>query len=118
MAGQHVGGSAVLQWTSYMWGHHVPCVYCQEWTPVIGDVLALKSQPDNFYDKFAVAVIKDDKVVGHIFKPVSRAVSYVLSKKCHSGIYEVTGNCLHCGVGLGVEVPCIDFMVVSLTLTD
>ena len=103
MASQRVGGSAVLQWTSYVRGHHV---YCQEWAPVIGEVLALKLQPDNTYDKFAVAVIKNDQFVSHIPKPVSRAVSYFLSREGHSSLCEVTGNRLNRGVGLGVEVPC------------
>ena len=63
----------------------------------------MKPQPDSSYDNPAVAVIKNDVVVGHIPKPVSRVVSYLLSR---DGFCEVTGNRINCRVDLSVEVPC------------
>jgi hypothetical protein len=42
---------------SFIHGNHV---YCQERTPAVGEVLALKKQPGNSHDKFAVTVIKND----------------------------------------------------------
>ena len=41
MASQLIGGSATLQWTSFVCGYHV---YCWEWTAAVGEVLSLKSQ--------------------------------------------------------------------------
>ena len=89
--------------TSFIRGHHV---YCQEWTPAVGEVLALKRQPDNSHDKFAVAVIKNGRIVGHIPKSMSRAVSFFLNRDGHSGFCEVTARPTNRGVDLGVEVPC------------
>ena len=87
---------------SYIRGHHA---YCQEWTPVVGEVLTLKAQPDNCYNKFAVAVVKNDRPVGNVPKAVSKAVSCFLRRAEHSGFCEVTENRVNCGVNLGVEVP-------------
>ena len=36
------------------------------WTPVIGETLLLKREPTNPRDKNAVALYKDDAVVGHV----------------------------------------------------
>lgn len=102
MASQIVGDGASLEWISYVRGHHV---YCQlGWTPVIGELLTLKRQPDNGYDNYAVAVVKNEDVVGHIPKTISRLVSHFLMKDGHSAFCEHRVNR---GVQLGVEVPCI-----------
>ena len=44
-------------------------VYKDEWTPFIGESLNCMREPQNVTDKNAVAVMKDDKVVGHV--PIS-----------------------------------------------
>ena len=38
------------------------------WEPREGEVLLLKREPDNIEDKFAVAVIKREQIVGHVPK--------------------------------------------------
>ena len=40
---------------------------------MIGDLLC-EREPFNVVDKYAVAVLKDDTIVGHILKKISRIV--------------------------------------------
>ena len=70
MASQLVGNSAVCDWNSFVRGYHV---YCQQWAATVGYVLSLKPEPENFRDRFAVAVMS---VVGHVPKEKSRPVYY------------------------------------------
>ena len=81
-------------------GHHV---YKHIWTPVNGEMLPVKKEENNSFDKHAVAVLKDDSViVGHVPKEYSRIVSYFL----HQGSQlkaEVIGKRK---LGKRLEVPC------------
>lgn len=82
-------------------GHHA---YKHIWTPVNGEMLSVKKEANNSFDKHGVAVLKDDSViVGHVPKEYSRIVSYFL----HQGGQlkaEVIGKRK---LGKGIEVPCI-----------
>ena len=104
MASQLVGDSASFEWQSYVRGHHV---YFLEWTPVVGELLTLKREPENPYDRWAVAVMKGEQLVGHIPRSVSQIVSCFLSRDGHRAVCEVIGSRVNRGVQLGVEVPCI-----------
>ena len=90
--------------TFFFHGYHV---YCREWTPAVGEDLFLKQEPDNCRDKFAVAILRNGRVVGHIPKTVSRTVYFFLNRDGHSGLCEVTARLTNCGVDLGVEVSCV-----------
>ena len=72
----------------------------------MGELLRLRIEPTNPHDDFAVAVVKDGTVVGHVPKRVSRVISYFLKKDSSSGLCEVTGSRVNRGVGLGLEIPC------------
>ena len=87
-----------------MRGHHV---YSEVWTPATGEILSLKSEPDNSHDQFSVAVMKNETVVGHVPRPASRLVFHFFSRDGHKGFCEIIGNRLNRGVNLGIEVPCI-----------
>ena len=56
-------------------GYHV---YKENWTPVIGETLTCKREPSNAYDKYAVAVIKNERVVGHLPRKISNICSHFL----------------------------------------
>ena len=115
MACKPVVESASLEWTSYIRGHHT---YCQEWTLVVGEVPTLKQQFENCYDKFTVAVVKNERPVGHVANTVNKAVSCSLRRAGHGGFCEVRENRVNHRVNLGVEVPCtvrIGFTPVRLT---
>ena len=63
MASEIVRDSVAFTLESYARGHHV---YHTVWTPVIGEVLPVKREETNLYDRFGVAVLKDGEVVGHV----------------------------------------------------
>ena len=114
MASQVVGASACFQYQSFVRGHHV---YQSSWTParvknllltpVTGEVLVVKKELGNEHDQYAVAVIRDGDVVGHVPQVISRVIFYFLGYDGNVGFCEVTGPRLNRAVGLGVEVPCL-----------
>ena len=81
-------------------GHHI---YKTVWTPFIGETLSLRIEDGNEQDSFAVAVIKNDDIVGHAPRQFSRVFYFFLS---HDGTIdvEITG---HRKFGCGLEVPCL-----------
>ena len=46
-------------------GYHV---YMNDWTPILGENLSTRPEPENEIDKYAVAVTKDARVIGHLKK--------------------------------------------------
>ena len=72
------------------------------WTPFIGEILQLREESRNKHDPYAVAVVKDDDIVGHVPCEFSRVFSFFLK---HDGNIhaKVTG---HRKLGCGLEVPC------------
>ena len=60
-------------------GHHV---YKSVWTPVSGEELAVVPEAKNSHDRYAVDVLKDGEVVGHITRELSRTFYFILK---HSG---------------------------------
>ena len=69
-------------------------------------MLLLKLEPTNPHDDFAVSVVKDGVVVGHVPKHASRVVCFFLKRVESVGFCEVTGSRVNRGVGLGLEIPC------------
>ena len=43
-------------------------MYKRVWTPISNEVLQTRREPENQTDKYAVCVLKDRKVVGHLKK--------------------------------------------------
>ena len=46
-------------------GYHV---YMNDWTPILGENLLARLEPENEIDKYAVAVTKNARVIGHLKK--------------------------------------------------
>ena len=42
------------------------------WTPSIGEVLPTEREPDNKWDKYAIAIMKSEDIVGHIPRDISK----------------------------------------------
>ena len=40
--------------------------YMNDWTPILGENLSTRPEPENEIDKYAVAVSKDASVIGHL----------------------------------------------------
>ena len=60
-----------------MHGHHE---YRRVWTPRIGEILLLRRQRDNVHDPFAVGVMKESTIVGHVPVSNSKCISFFLNK--------------------------------------
>ena len=104
MASQVVGESARYEWPSYVRGYHE---YKSIWSPTVGETLRLTTELTNPQDLFAVAVIKDGCIVGHVPRTVSRTVSFFLGKDGSVGFCEVTGAMVNRAAGFGLEIPCV-----------
>ena len=77
-----------LQFKSSIRGHHI---YKNVWTPSIGESLSQALESGNSHDRFAVSLVKDERVVGHVPREVSRIFFYFM--QCHGTIsVEVTGH--------------------------
>jgi len=60
-----------FSWESVVHGHHI---YKEIWTPVRGEVLTCEQEHKNSKDLFAVSVMNDGNIVGHVPCKVSRIV--------------------------------------------
>lgn len=84
-------------------GHHI---YKEFWTPQVGQTLTTVKEEQNLHDRYAIAVIYDDRTVGHMPKELSRISWYFIE---HGGeiICEIIGRRrLSVIQGKGLEVPC------------
>ena len=66
---------------------------------------------DNAVDKYAVAVMKKDRVVGHLMKRKSRKFAktvffFLRTDEIDSTTVKITGRAVNKGKGMGMEVPC------------
>lgn len=53
----------MFHFNSYIRGYHA---YIDVWTPVLNEELILKREPTNYRDSNAVAVMKEEVIVGHV----------------------------------------------------
>ena len=90
-------------------GYHA---YMTKWTPKTGEILKARPEPENEYDKYAVAVERCGHVVGHLSKGMSvrfaKTVSYFLrasNENCCR--VEVTGKRVNLSDGEGLQIPCM-----------
>ena len=73
------------------------------WEPREGEVLLHKREPDNVEDRFAVAVIKSEQIVGHVPKTLAPVVSQFLKRDCNKGMVRITGKRVSRVGGFGLE---------------
>ncbi len=79
----------------------------EDWTPTIGESLLVKPEPTNAKDNKAVAVLKDDLVVGHVPYNLASRLFQFLRRDVNKAFAEVTGAKVNRGAGYGLEIPCI-----------
>ena len=77
------------EWSSYIRGYHD---YQAVWTATIREMLLLKVEPTNPYDDFAVSIVKDNAVVGHVPKYVSSVIYFFLRRVGSVGFCKVTST--------------------------
>ena len=97
MASKVVEEGSCYELSSYIRGYH-------DYQAV--EMLLLKVEPTNPYDDFAMSIVKDGAVVGHVPKYDSRVICFFLKRVESVGFCEVTGSRVNRGVGLGLEIPC------------
>ena len=89
-------------------GYHT---YMKDWTPVLGENLKTRPEPENEIDKYAVAVVIGRKVVGHLKKGktgrYAKTVFYFMrADPLNSATITVTGKRVNLGDGQGLQIPC------------
>ena len=105
MASQVVSeGLEVLRISSYVRGYHA---YMEVWTPVQDEMLLLKREPTNVADRNAVAVFKEDQVVGHVPFNLAPNISLFLKRDINKAFAKVVGEKVNRGAGYGLEIPCV-----------
>ena len=86
-------------------GYHV---YRAIWDAVIGEDLVCERETTNEHDRYAVAVVKDGVVIGHLPRTISRPCSLFL-RRGNSIMCRVTGHRRY-SADLpqgGLEIPCV-----------
>ena len=84
--------------------HHV---YKTHWSPSIEE-LCCEVEEDNTFDRYAVAVTKDGRVVGHVPRELARICYFFLKKQHSTMTCTVTDKRRPSDInGKGLVVPCI-----------
>ena len=69
----------------------LPSAYVDIWTPVVWEVLLVKRETNNSYDINAVAVYREDVIVGHIPFNLAPRLSAFLWRDVNKVFAEVAG---------------------------
>ena len=88
-------------------GYHT---YMNDWAPILGENLSTRSEPENEIDKYAVAITKDARVIGHLKKGktgrYAKTVFYFLRANLMNTIsITVTGKGLMLEMGKACKFP-------------
>ena len=86
------------EFDSFIRGYHV---YQHIWTPVEGETYSCTRKPGNEQDCHAVAVMYEDRVVGHIPLAISKCISLFLTLPGSILETKVTGKKLTEEEGMG-----------------
>ena len=62
------------------------------WTPVVEETLLVKREPTNIKDKNAVAIYKENIVVGHAPYNITPSLSHFLRRDINKAFAEVMGE--------------------------
>ena len=105
---------------SHVKGYHE---YMKIWLPFIGEFLQTRLEPENEFDKYAVAVIKDGVVVGHLTKGktgrFAKTISFFLrASEDNVCKVEITGRRVNLGDKQGLQVPCKLHFVGNVKFID
>ena len=95
--------SGLFSFNSYIRGFHA---YKENWDPILGRRYSGSTEEKNERDEYAVAVVYDDEVVGHIPLRLSKIMSMFLKLTGLQMEVEVTGKYVKQGPGCRLEIPC------------
>ena len=86
-------------------GHHI---YKEVWSLRVGEELPVHCESDNDHDPFALAVLKDDTIIGHVPWEISRVCCFFLQKSGSKMTCQVDGNRRRSALeGKEFVVPCV-----------
>ena len=82
-----------------------------DWTPILGENLSTRPEPENEIDKYAVAVTKDARVIGHLKKGktgrYAKTVFYFLrANPRNAASITVTWKRVNFEDGQYLQIPC------------
>ena len=89
---------STLEVNSFIKGYHE---YKEEWIAHIGEILAVEREPDNMTNRYAVAIKKSGRVVGHL-----KIASFFLNNRFCSCTAVVNRSPVNLGDGEGMQVDC------------
>ena len=101
--------SSSFEIDSHVKGYHA---YLDDWKPCCGEVLQAIPEPNNAVDKYAVCVLKDGEVVGHLKRGkrgrFAKTIFYFLEADQHSSCSVIikADKAVNFGDGEGMQVPC------------
>ena len=101
--------SSSFEIDSHVKGYHA---YLDDWKPCWGEVLQAIPEPNNAVDKYAVCVLKDGEVVGHLksgkLGRFAKTIFYFLEADQHSfcSVIIKADKAVNFGDGEGMQVPC------------
>lgn len=104
MASQLPSESEKFEIESFVRGYHA---YSDIWKPRVGEILVLQRESNNPVQKFAVAVVKGGRTVGHVPINLAPVFSHFLKRSFNKGTAQITGEKVNRGAGYGLEVTCI-----------
>ena len=86
-------------------GHHV---FKDVWTPTVGEQLSCQRETGNNKDRYAVAVLRDHTIVGHVPRKISAACALFLNRNGSIHCVVTGERCYSCDLPQGgLEVPCV-----------
>ena len=94
---------SLYEFDSFIRGYHV---YQHIWTPVEEETYSCTREPGNEQNCNAVAVMYEDRVVGHIPLAISKCISSFVTLPRSFLETKVTGKRINRGGEYGLEVPC------------
>ena len=74
------------------------------WTPVQDEMLILKREPTTVADRNAVAVLREDRVVGHTPFNLAPSISLFLKRDINKAFAQVVGEKVNRGAGYRLEI--------------
>ena len=86
----------MLEIKSFVRGFHA---YKDIWTPEEGERFNLIREPENINDKYAVSVLKDGLIVGHVPYNLAPRISQFLKRDINKAFAEVKSKPINRGAG-------------------
>ena len=85
-------------------GYHA---YMNDWVSILGENLLTRPEPQKKVDKYAVAVYKYARVIGHLRKRKTGVIFYFQrANPMNTGFITVTGKRFNFGEGQDLQISC------------